>query len=341
MVKWLTTLGEIFLGIGIFVMFVTAGIPTEYAAVLIIISGFLIIFSYYINKKSEEAGRIITVICVTLVLAAIFAPVYTHGRGWIESGWEGEWDVDSFSFSSESVSAGSSNYFEPKDVIYLNSINGRIEVETWDGDQIRLEWAKYASNTDLLNEIEIEIEESSGKLEVKTHLPATFGNRGVNYKLFLPDKIMDELKLESTNGKISVEDVDQVSKIEIRTTNGRVEMDEIDIAFVYIHTTNAKIVIEDSRIREISAETTNGRIEVSLREMGNVSLKTTNGKICLNIPVYKNFRIDVRTRNGDIEFEPEVPLIIDEVSKNRFAGHTDSIWYVINLETTNGDIEIF
>jgi hypothetical protein len=340
MVKWLTTLGEIFLGIGIFVMFVTSGIPTEYIALLIIISGVLIILSYYISKRSEEAGRVIAVVCVALVLAAIFAPVYTYGSRWAESGWEWE---EEFPFSSERISSESLTYFEPKDTIYIKNINGRIEVEPWDDDQIRLEWIKYAPNEDFLDRIEIEIEESPGRLEVKTYLPTapfSFGNRRVDYKLFLPDKRINKLNLHSTNGKISIEDVDQVSRIEVRTTNGKIEMEEIDTTSADIHTTNAKIVIEDSRVREMFTHTTNGKIEVSLLDMGNVSLETPNGKIYLSIPEYRNFRIDARTTNGDVEFEPEVALIIDKVSRNKFIGHVDPILYELELKTTNGDITI-
>jgi len=336
MVKWLTTLGEIFLGIGIFVMFVTSGIHTEYIAVLIIISGFLIILSHYITKRSEEAGRVIAIVCVALVLAAIFAPAYTYGSRWTESDWE--WEDSPERASSESLT-----YFEPKNTIYIKNINGRIEAKPWEGDQIRLEWIKYAPNEDFLDRIEIEIEESPGRLEVKTHLPTapfSFGNRGVDYKLFLPDKGMAGLNLESTNGKISIENIDQVSRIEVRTTNGKIEMEEIDTTSVDIHTTNAQIAIEDSRVREMFAETTNGKIEVSLLEMGNVSLKTTNGKICLSIPEYRNFRIDAMTSNGDVEFEPGVALIIDKVSRNKFIGHVDPTLYELELKTTNGDIEI-
>lgn len=58
----------------------------------------------------------------------------------------------------------------------------------------------------------------------------------------------------------------------------------------------------------MEARTGNGKIEASLLSIGNVNLETTNGAIYLRIPEYKNFKIEAVTQNGEIKFEPEMPV---------------------------------
>jgi hypothetical protein len=193
--------------------------------------------------------------------------------------------------------------------ISIENMNGEIKVESWGGDQIRLEWEKQALNRDILDKIEVNIKEYTDKIEVKTYLPwpsssfVLIGNSSrVDYKLFLPERRMGELSLETGNGGIEIEKLKQITRIE--------------------------------------ATTGNGKIEVSLLSIGIVNLETMNGAIHLRIPEYQNFKIEAVTTSGKIEFEPEMPVVVDEVSRNKFIAHEGTSQYILKLKTMNGNIEI-
>lgn len=130
--------------------------------------------------------------------------------------------------------------------INIENINGEMKVESWGGDQIRLEWKKYVPNISILDKIEVNIKEYPDKIEVKTYLPRVNSgvHGGVDYKLFLPERRMGELSLKTVNGRIEIEKLKQITRIEARTANGEIEMEDIDPGEICVDTDNGAIEID-------------------------------------------------------------------------------------------------
>ncbi|HIH97594.1 MAG TPA: DUF4097 domain-containing protein [Thermoplasmata archaeon] len=284
-------------------------------------------------KSREFATAIVVIIIIGVLIFASMPLLY-----FIPSG-------GGYRYFGERFSITSSTQFEPKANIYIDTINGRISLCSWDGSKVKLEWTKHAPSSELLDRLNVDISEFRDRVEIKTDFrEMSFGNYGgnygIDYALFLPEGEMNELSLETTNGMIEVMNIYQPSRLSARSSNGGIVIENTSVDDVSIGTTNSKITIENSRAENISAESTNGGIEAHLTGMGNVSLKTTNGKIELSIPEYKDFRIEARTTNGRIDFGISSPLIVEEVSRNKFVGYVLPIRYEIKLRTTNGGIEI-
>ena len=85
----------------------------------------------------------------------------------------------------------------------LTNVNGHVTVSTWGREEIRIEAEKFASSERRLDDVEIEIEETSGGVEVRTRLPkgGLFSGKGkVNYQITLPATAI--VNVRTVNGKL-------------------------------------------------------------------------------------------------------------------------------------------
>ncbi|MBT5875484.1 MAG: DUF4097 family beta strand repeat protein, partial [Candidatus Latescibacteria bacterium] len=150
----------------------------------------------------------------------------------------------------------------------LENQNGGIEVRTWDRDEVRV-WARIKVRgrdsreaEEMLEEVEIRVEQSSGRLEIYSDHPRTGWGRGrsvsISYELTVPSEI--DLKLDTVNGNIEVGEIQ--GEVVAQTTNGGIEVDRVE--------------------GSVSAKTTNGGIDIELATFdgsSDLEFTTTNGSI--------------------------------------------------------------
>lgn len=189
----------------------------------------------------------------------------------------------------------------------IESVNGSITIEAWDRSEVEIiahkrARSKRGDSAALLREIEVDIRESAGRLEIETLLPRNKGwskgtSYGVEYQLRVPREI--KVDASSTNGGI---DIDGVSgEVLLRTVNGRIDAMDID-GDLEASSTNGGI-----RARRISgrvdASTTNGGIDAEMLTGSlsqDVEFSTTNGSIELGVDAGLAATIDARTSNGTV-----------------------------------------
>lgn len=229
--------------------------------------------------------------------------------------------------------------------VTIETLNGSIDVETWDRAEVEIRATKEAragdreSARELLAETEIVIDEGRD-LEIRVKRPENrrFGNRGsvsVNFKLMVPRGA--SLDAETTNGNIAVADLD--GSADVRTTNGAVEVEDLR-GSAEITTTNGSI-----RARGIhghfAGRTTNGSIDAELTATAlseDLELKTTNGSVDLTVSPSLAASIVARAQNGRVSSD----LDAHEVSKKRgyleleLGGGGPRI----DIRTTNGRVTI-
>jgi len=78
-------------------------------------------------------------------------------------------------------------------------------------------------------------------------------------------------------------------------------------------TTRSKNISLESVSGDVRLQDDNGTVELTMRTLGNVQIDNRNGDIQLSVPEKAGFRIDARTRGGEIQSEfPELKVNNDE-----------------------------
>ncbi len=248
------------------------------------------------------------------------------------------------------IDAGGVDYFE------IQSVNGKVEIESWDGDEIVINAVKRTSGSRAdLDRVEIEIDTGSTVTvrTVKQGHDSCDGNnsifkslfRGVfhggksvsvDYEVRLPNTIaLNHAK--STNGYVEVRDVH--GRMELKSTNGNIRAENAS-GEIEAHTTNGAIYVSGNS-DVVSAHTTNGKIDVTLpdRLERDVRLRTTNGSVTLYVDPDVDARLKCRTTNGRIS-ATGFKMVLDNISKRAIDATLGDGGYLIEATTTNGGISI-
>jgi len=206
--------------------------------------------------------------------------------------------------------------------VAVRTINGNIDVMTWEKSEIAIEVTKKvkgrteAKAQENAQKVEIEISEEDGVLNIITHQPRRI-KASVSYLLSMPAAL--HLQLKTTNGNVTV--LGNHGDKELSTTNGKVKLDS-SRGSIHANTTNGSIdAIMLSSGDDNSFSTTNGHIKVELLggEPMPLSAKTTNGSVHVSIPENFGMRLNAKTTNGRVHSDLPV-MVIGEQKKNRLQG---------------------
>lgn len=243
----------------------------------------------------------------------------------------------------------------------LRAVNGNIKLKPIDGDKVIIKSTCQYKN-DILDADEpyYDFYMDNNKLIFNPKY-----NSGISIKLDVcfPRKDYDQIVLNSTNGKIDLEelnidalictttnssiDIVEVSakEMDLTTKNGRIECKNVNcsnsfkayttnsnvlLAYVYspdidIKTANAKIRINNISSDKVSCKTSNSNIDASDIICDSIQLITSNGKVNLTkIDMSKAKEIKMITSNGSINSE------IHKISKD----------ISFDLETSMGNISL-
>ncbi len=197
--------------------------------------------------------------------------------------------------------------------VVVEATNGSIDVETWEGDEVRVVARKKARADDLaearelLDQIEVLIEESGGSVRVSADIPRTGGWFGgssatVSFEITMPTDA--ELDASSQNGSIEVRDLGARARLE--TQNGSITARGVGGPLT-ANSNNGSIKAWEVR-GAVQAETTNGSIKAEIEgtDLGeDMKLETTNGSVELRLDADVAASIYARTRNGSVSSDFE------------------------------------
>lgn len=204
--------------------------------------------------------------------------------------------------------------------VAVANTNGSVQVNVTDGSQVLLRATKTARETDDLDRIRIEVDESPGRIEIETKIPRSVRNAAVSYDLEVPRGT--RVEATSVNGSIRI--VGTRDETTASTVNGPVNITEVR--------------------GSVTAKTVNGSLQVnwaSLEGSAKNSLETVNGSLRIWMPSDTQGAFKASTVNGSIK--TDLPL---EVRKRKF-GRRPSIDDRIgeggpdfSLSTVHGSISI-
>lgn len=212
----------------------------------------------------------------------------------------------------------------------IANVNGKIDVRPGEGRTVEVVAQKISHGASKeaakegLDRIEIKEEASASLVKIETKVKRGEGglfsgnNLQVQYTVRVPANL--DVQIATVNGGLEITGV--VGRVVAETTNGGVRGRDIG--------------------GTIEASATNGGVDVEITKVaeGGVKLETTNGGIRLRLPADAKASISARIVNGGIDTEG---LTIDssgENSKRRLDGQLNGGGPRIQLEGTNGGIQI-
>ncbi len=211
---------------------------------------------------------------------------------------------------------------EDTDEITIEGINGDLIVRTGNVEQIQVRpvvWVDEIKADDARAIAEATTIKASEGQEINIHAETkTYGeskNRQprVNMEIVLPASRHFDINMQTTNGKISMSNVEALRNISVRTGSGSIVLNKV-MGDVKAQATTGNVVI-NSVLGNLSADTSQGNFrvhdvsgsarlytqvgDISLTSsLGDIEVNTRNGNIFVN---EANFGVKAETLNGNIE----------------------------------------
>ena len=264
---------------------------------------------------------------------------------------------------------------KPGGTLFLENMNGSVEVLGWDQDTVDIKGTKYAATEDLLKQLKIDMVADANSVRIRTIRPSDRGNCGARYVIHAPKKIVLD-RVESSNGSLRIENI--TGNVRLRTSNGgirvwsvtgdldattsnaTVEVGQFNGA-ANLRTSNGRIKAEGVR-GSFEGTTSNGSVDVTLTDIdparpvrlhssnssitvtmenfknNEIRAETSNGSINLRLPSEVNAQVRASTSNGSINTDFETKTTT--VGKHRLEGTMGSGGALIDLTTSNGAIRL-
>ena len=297
-------LGGFLIGIGLgWVVFSYLEVSSTMLSWLIILAGAAVIASSLISRSGyrNKYGSLVGGLVGGLVLSLIF----TSGFSFITDVFNGD---SSGSYTARDTQTFNGAITVNRISLEIDNFNGPISVSTWSKNEYSVELDIRAKREEYLDDLKIEFdikEQTMAQgISLAYDIPQTSQSRyAIGVEIFLPADALINLDLASSNGAISLTDIESES-IDLRTSNGAIELNNV----------NAE---------EIDGETSNGGLSGTF-EAPDTSLSTSNGIIDLVLPCTVSGDYMLRTSNGRIDLK---------VSSSTQVG------YDLELSTSNGGID--
>jgi DUF4097 and DUF4098 domain-containing protein YvlB len=204
----------------------------------------------------------------------------------------------------------------------LDNINGSVQVEGWDRDEVEVSAVKTALNDPGdLDQVQIDVESVPGQVAVHTKYPSsTETGVTVEYHVHVPTRVL-LMAVKTVNGSVLVHGMKGGG--DLRSVNGDVE-------------------VTDSAGR-FNAKTTNGNLTLQLRNIASgapMDIETVNGSVVLTLPSDTRANLKVQNMNGDFSSELPVIAATAPTTVGAFRAKLGTGGGEISLRTINGAIHL-
>src|SRR5580692_10276959 len=210
---------------------------------------------------------------------------------------------------------------QPGGSFELQNVNGTVDVQTWDRDEVEVHAVKTAKHQESdLALVSIDVDAKPDSVMVTTRYPQNEGVEvAVEYVVHVPRCAHVE-HLGTVNGTLRIAGVEAIE--DLRTVNGNIEVYEGG--------------------GSIHARTTNGNVHLELLHLqakNGAVAETTNGSLLLAVPADTQADVEARCLNGS--FFSELPLALESTQHPREThGKFGKGGASIKLHTINGGIRV-
>lgn len=210
---------------------------------------------------------------------------------------------------------------QPGGSLELQNVNGTVDVEGWDRNEVEVHAVKTAKHKESdLERVSIEVDAKPDAVSITTHYPQNEGVEvAVDYTIHVPHDARVE-HIGTVNGTLRIAGVESVG--DLHTVNGNIEVFDGG-GTVHAHTTNGNVHLELAR----------------LPEKTGAFAETTNGSLVLAVPSDMQADVEARCLNGN--FSSELPMTMESNQRPReMHGKLGRGGAPIHLHTVNGGIRV-
>ncbi len=185
--------------------------------------------------------------------------------------------------------------------VSVNGRQGEVDINTQHGD---------VSLEDVTGNVRLNLEKGSAKVAQITgdvHIDGRLNEISVTDitgSLQLDGEFDESVKLARISKNVAFKS--SRTDLEFSSIAGELNLDSDDlhaeqlVGPVHLVTRSKEINLEDVS-GDLRVQDDNGGIEISMRSLGNVQIDNRSGDVHLSVPEKAGFRIDARTRDGEIE----------------------------------------
>lgn len=216
--------------------------------------------------------------------------------------------------------------FNSDGTVVVENVNGSIEIQSWDKNEILIEGEKLAKSEEELQRIGLTIDTSPTKAVVKVHLPKRTGFFGgtiraaVRLKLMVPAHANLD-KINTVNGAVTLKGLQ--GPVETHTVNGAISAHDLG--------DNATLKTVNGGIRASFTTITSGQV---------LSAETVNGGITVTLPKNAGIAVKASVVNGHIDCDFPLKLEGGRVSKRHLDATIGDGGASLRIATVNGGISL-
>jgi len=212
--------------------------------------------------------------------------------------------------------------------ISLETVNGAVEIRTWDKNEIRIEGEKSAKTDEELKLIDLTLHTTPERVTIKVRLPKRPGSwfGGGNIRA-------------SVRFTLTVPATAHLKQIE--AVNARIVLDGLR-GTVHAETVNGPITAT-ALGGDTHLETVNGRINASfatLTAAQRISMETVNGAITVTLPPEPHANLEASVVNGHIDCDFPITLSSGRLRGKNLKGTIGHGGATIELEAVNGSLAL-
>ncbi|MEO2005620.1 MAG: hypothetical protein ABGY41_16165 [Candidatus Poribacteria bacterium] len=270
----------------------------------------------------------------------------------------GSWDADG-TFDSDKIQWEDTLTFEESAeglrAINLSTVNGKVEIDGTDGEEIRIVAHRVVRSTDQAGgaayreQFRPILTKQDGTLVVHTHYhkkgeetPKHIKDAKMSYQVWLPSRFVVSAK--TVNGTVEVKDT--TGDATLHTVNGALTFvtDGAVSGGVHGKTVNGGIIVRAAGFADDShLETVNGGIDVraGVTFGGGLHAKTLNGSVKLSVPTDAAFDLSSKVgMHGSIRTAWGRPEQKRKMFGSSFETSVNGGGESVHLETFNGSVEV-
>lgn len=237
----------------------------------------------------------------------------------------------------------------------LQNVAGDITVTGGGGDDVKIEAVKRvrhpneAEGKALLSEIEIQVVERSGRVEVRTEYPRRRNwSGGVDFTVSVPRdasvslrSVSGTVKVTNVNGELRAEsvsgDIVTMTTRKLRwakTVSGDVEVSEAEADELSVGSVSGDVTVNRLKGSGFDAQTVSGDLRLADVEIDHATLRSVSGDIDYSGRLARNGRYQFQSHSGDIRVTPADARGF-AIEATTFSGDVRSD-YALTLQSTPG-----
>jgi hypothetical protein len=207
----------------------------------------------------------------------------------------------------------------------LSNVAGDVVITGGGGDDVRIDAVKRVSSGNeadarsALGELEIQVNERSGLVEVRTELPRRRNlSAAVDFTIALPSganvavktisgdvrvtNVKGDLRAESISGDVILSTVERLRAA--KSVSGDIEIGEATGEDVNASTVSGDVIVRKLRSRGVDLESVSGNLRFTDAEAERVNLRSISGDIDYEGKLARSGRYDMQSHSGNIRITP-------------------------------------